>query len=345
MNKLLFAASSLFLLSAWLLAHVLHTAPAPSAAAAERAAGGLADGSEVVKAAAALLDRLTPEQRGKATFTFADAERFNWHFIPRPRKGLPMKELGAEERAALEGLIRASLSRTGAATVQEVRGLESILRELEGPNRRFERDPDLYYLSIFGKPGEGRWAWRLEGHHLSLNFALDGTQLIATTPMMFGANPAIVRSGPKEGLRVLAGVEDVARKLVTALDEAQRRAAIGEGRPAEVEGTESRLYKGPLPAGLTADRLDPEQKKLFLSLIGEYTKHLKDDVARAVSGAIESGGLDKLHFAWRGSFKPFEGHSYMVHGPGFIISYINEQNGAAHIHSALRFTEGEFGGE
>ncbi len=36
-----------------------------------------------------LLASLTPEQKAKAVFKFEDDERFNWHFIPKERKGLP----------------------------------------------------------------------------------------------------------------------------------------------------------------------------------------------------------------------------------------------------------------
>jgi hypothetical protein len=35
------------------------------------------------------LAALTPEQRAKATFSFEDAERSNWFFVPIERKGLP----------------------------------------------------------------------------------------------------------------------------------------------------------------------------------------------------------------------------------------------------------------
>ncbi len=55
------------------------------------------------------------------------------------------------------------------------------------------------------------------------------------------------------------------------------------------------------------------------------------------------GLLKKVQLAWRGSLKPFEGHSYIVHGPGFVISYANFQNDARHVHSAFRNVTGEFG--
>ena len=58
------------------------------------------------------------------------------------------------------------------------------------------RDPENYAVTVFGTPGPGApWGWRLEGHHLSLNFTLVPGKPIAVTPAFFGANPAEVRSG------------------------------------------------------------------------------------------------------------------------------------------------------
>ena len=53
--------------------------------------------------------------------------------------------------------------------------------------------------------------------------------------------------------------------------------------------------------------------------------------------------LGNLQIAWRGKLEPDEGHSFIVHGPAFIISFSNFQNNAAHIHSSLRARKGEFG--
>ena len=59
------------------------------------------------------------------------------------------------------------------------------------------RDSEVYYLKIFGSPmNGGKWGWRVEGHHLSLNFALENGKIVAATPVFFGANPAELRQGP-----------------------------------------------------------------------------------------------------------------------------------------------------
>ena len=53
---------------------------------------------------------------------------------------------------------------------------------------------------------------------------VNGT-LVASTPSMFGSNPAEVREGPQKGKRILAEEEDGARALLMALDATQRTKA------------------------------------------------------------------------------------------------------------------------
>ena len=56
-------------------------------------------GSRMAMAADRFLDSLSKEQKEKATYEFDSKERLNWHFIPRERNGLPIKELNSAQRA------------------------------------------------------------------------------------------------------------------------------------------------------------------------------------------------------------------------------------------------------
>src|SRR5262249_28922125 len=186
-------------------------------------------GARILKAAAELFDSLSEGEKSAALFDYSSEERYNWHFIPRERKGIPLKNLSDSQRAKAKALLAAGLSETGAKKAEQVMSLEDVLREIEGPERKFPRDPLLYHISFFAKPSkDGRWGWRLEGHHLSFNFTLQGEEVLSSTPAFYGANPAIVREGPKKGLRVLAPVEDLARELVTSLDADQLKSCKGE---------------------------------------------------------------------------------------------------------------------
>ena len=186
-------------------------------------------GEAMTDAANKFLAGLTAEQRAKAVFEWKSDERENWHFIPRDRKGLPLRELKPEQRALALALLAEGLSHQGYAKATNIMTLESVLADLEGPNRRFPRDPELYYFSVFGKPeASGTWGWRVEGHHLAANFTIVNGRFFASTPSFLGANPAKVLKGPRQGVRVLALEEDYARDLVTSLNGEQRKLGILE---------------------------------------------------------------------------------------------------------------------
>src|SRR6266478_8758514 len=143
---------------------------------------------EMAAAANNLLAALTPEQKGKAVFEFKDDERFDWHFIPKSRKGLPFGEMSSPQRLLAHALLGSGLSQRGYMKATTIMSLEQILYDLE--DRAPHRDANLYFLTVFGQPGKEAWGWRVEGHHLSLNFTVEGEQVLAVTPSFFGANPA-----------------------------------------------------------------------------------------------------------------------------------------------------------
>jgi len=95
----------------------------------------------MLRAANAFLAELTPAQQEKARFAFTDAERENWHFVPRARSGLPLKEMSAAQKERALALLRSGLSERGSATAEAIIALENILKELEAGALR--RDPGL----------------------------------------------------------------------------------------------------------------------------------------------------------------------------------------------------------
>ena len=163
--------------------------------------------AEMAEASNNFLSALTTEQRAKATFDFKTDERVSWHFIPQPRNGLPLAEMSASQKHLAQVLLNSALSHRGYFKAVTIMSLEQILFDLENKSPR--RNPELYYVSIFGKPSTDVWGFRVEGHHLSLNFTIRGDAVIATTPSFFGTNPAEVRTGPRAGLRILGGEEDL----------------------------------------------------------------------------------------------------------------------------------------
>ena len=204
-----------FLLLVTFHAAIAHDTPHPSAAAAAR----------MRESAERLIAELPESARAKVLRPFGDPDRLDWHYTPRSRNGVSLKELNTRGREAVHGLLRQALSAAGYSKVVNIIELEIVLRELE--TFGLMRDPERYHLTIYGTPDRtAPWGWRFEGHHLSLNFTLVGSRMAVDTPSFFGANPAMVPKGPKKGLRALAAEEDEARALLASLTDEQRREAV-----------------------------------------------------------------------------------------------------------------------
>jgi hypothetical protein len=299
--------------------------------------------AEMVQAVDAFVASLEPEQRSKALFEFEDAERLNWHFVPRARRGLPLKEMSAEQQELARGILQAGLSRRGYLTASTIIELELVLREM-GENPAV-RDPELYFFSIFGTPSHlAPWGFRAEGHHLSLNFTLVRDTLIATAPAFFGANPAAVRSGSRGGLRALADEEDIGRELVLSLDERQLADAIIATATSRDIVTGNAAQVEPLaPTGIRVTELRPDQAAILVRLLDVYLGRMAEPLAARRRAALERTDFGEVTFAWAGSTRPAEAHYYRIQGPSFLVEYDNTQNNANHIHTVWRDFDGDFG--
>jgi len=294
--------------------------------------------AEMSAAATRFLATLRPEQRKQVQLDLDAPERANWHFVPRARKGLPLKSMSPEQRRLAERLVATGLSRRGYETALTIIGLENVLAETEGPFR----DPELYYLTLFGDPAAHEpWGWRFEGHHLSLNFTSAVTTLPAVTPSFFGSNPNEHRAAGVV-TRVLVPEEDLARELVKSLDPGQRKVAIlSASAPADIlAGPGKRLTA---PEGISYGQLGELQRGLLVRLIKVYLDRHRADVAAAEWTRIESAGLETIRFAWAGGLEPRQGHYYRVQGRTFVLEYDNTQNDANHIHTVWRDAERDFG--
>lgn len=302
---------------------------------------------EMATAAKNLWASLTPEQQSKIGFDFGDDLRHDWHFVPRPRKGLPIKEMAPAQRALAQGLLASGLSQSGFLKAETIMSLEQILADME-QGRGPTRDPELYFFNIFGDPhaaDSGKpWGWRVEGHHLALNFTLVPGKGVAGGPTFMGTNPAEVRSGPRQGLRVLGEEEELARKLVKSLDEGQKRKAVYQiEAPGDILSMAARKAEPLKPAGIMTTDLDDEQKELVNTLIVTYAERLRPELSGELLGRILKAGVDKIGFAWAGGYERGEPHYYRIQGPTFLIEYDNTQNNANHVHSVWRDFDNDFG--
>jgi hypothetical protein len=207
------------------------------------------------------------------------------------------------------------------------------------------RDPELYFLTLFGdSQSTAPWAWRVEGHHVALNFTILNGRPISSTPAFLGANPAEVRQGPRQGLRALAPEEDLARSLVRTLDDKQRaQAVLSEKAPTDILSTNLRKAAPLKPAGVQASKLGQKQQSILMALLNEYASRHAPDIASARLDRIRAAGSGNIHFAWAGGFEKGEPHYYRIQGQSFLVEYDNVQNNANHIHTVWRDFTSDFG--
>jgi Protein of unknown function (DUF3500) len=296
---------------------------------------------EMTASAKAWLSSLTPDQKAKASFEFGGTERTDWHFIPRARKGLPIKEMTQEQRLLAHGLLATGLSHRGYTKAVSIMSLEAVLAELEkgkGP----ARDPEQYFVSIFGTPGVEPWGWRVEGHHLSLNFTAAGGAAPSMTPSFFGTNPGEVKEGARAGTRVLGNEEELGRSLIKSLSDDQKaKAIILKDAPKDILNVPGR--NDTKAEGIAWADLNAGQREGLMKLIQEYVGRHRPDVATEDLEKVKKAGVEKIYFAWAGGLERGEPHYYRVQGGNFVLEYDNVQNGANHVHSVWRDFDHDFG--
>jgi hypothetical protein len=330
---------------------------APAAAAlplhgthdAARAQAKLTHEAEALVAAVEARPSFPPQE---VLHAFDDPRRRTIDFLPlqmrQDQRGLRLGAMTLEQRRHTHALLREVLSEEGYLRFVAIRSLEDVLRaRATGPVSL--RDPEAYTVQLFGRPSlEAPWAFKLEGHHLSVNATLvDGR--FRGTPLFLGANPAEVRAGPDAGLRVLGPQESLARALLASLSAEQRAEAL---EPEFLPGAV--IPVGPLrelspPAGLSAARMTPAQRELLVGLVASFAANLRADFAAEELERLEQAGIEQLRFLWRGATEPGEEFSYLVVGPTVALQLdaIDDSpgSGANHLHSLWRDPERDFGAD
>ncbi len=302
--------------------------------------------AQMAAAAKAFLASLDAAERQKAQFPFEAEERYNWHFIPRDRQGIPLKAMAPAQRDAAFALLRTGLSQKGFTKAEAIRSLEIILKELENGSPR--RDTELYYVTIFGEPGSERWGWRYEGHHISQNWTIVGGKPASTSPGFFGANPAMVLDGPRKGFRALPVEGDLAFELLGSLTDDQRRQAIvGDKAPNDILTSNARTAAIQDNAGLAASAMTEKQRALLRTLVEEHAAAQAPALAAERVAKARAEDPAAIRFAWMGATESGVGHAhyYRIQGRSFLVEYDNAQNNANHQHIVWRDFNGDFGAD
>lgn len=287
---------------------------------------------EIGSVASRYLESLDESQRAKTSYAFSDPELTRWHWTTPgnfPRNGLPLRDMGTSQRDGAMALLQTSQSAYGMQKSLDIISLQNDLGN----------DPDLYFVTIFGKPGVEPWGWRWEGHHLSRRFNVINGKL-SVTPFFLGAWPTTNNAG----LKAMEREEWAARELVTSLDEAQRANAIFQQDALGRHVTQNQAYVAPLErVGISTASFSADRQALVMEIIHKYLDTLPDVVAVAHMDRLQAAGFENITFAWAGPLEAQRPHYYRLQGPTFLLEHDNSRNRGTHIHSVWRDYAEDFG--
>lgn len=303
--------------------------------------------SVMTDAANAFLSSLWNDQKAIATYPFEDDQRFDWHFIPKLRKGLSFGAMRPDQRLLAMALVSTGLSQQGFIKATTIMSLDQVLlsQEAANPTVTNRRDPENYYITIFGKPdAKGVWGFRLEGHHVAHNFTVVNGR-VADSPSFFGSNPAEIKIGPRKGLRILAAEDDLGYEMIEALDATQQAAAVVDktalkdiitaaSRKASIDGQ---------PNGLSAAKMSAAQYENMMSIVEAYAGNVASPMAENRIALAKKQPKDKTFFAWTGDVKRGGPHYYRIQTPAFLIEMDMTQDNANHVHAVWRDYNNDFG--
>lgn len=294
-------------------------------------------------AGTALLAALDPAARADAVHPFDDESARRWlEYRPRPRPGVSLAAMDVAGRKAAHRLLATALSASAYAQAMAIIALEEVLDRAEDWQRgRHSAD---YWMAVFGDPArDDRWAWRFEGHHLSVTMTVVDGQ-VSPAPIFFGANPAAVRYAGRPVSRPLGVEEDLALALLDALGPAERAAAvIADDAPADIISATRGQVDAPLePLGVPADRMGPTGRALLHQVVALYLDRLPPELATREAARLEAG---PLHFAWAGPTRAGQRHYYRVQGDDLLIEYDNTSPDGNHAHTVLRRPASDFGAD
>ena len=306
--------------------------------------------ADITAAARVLVAAVPAEDLGAATFAVGGPEQHYWHWIPAPlladktlgksyapygRVGIPLEKLSTAAIADLHALLRVSLSAEGYRKVEQVMrreggpeprlGFQSIGR---APTTKPPGGPGWYFFSLFGEVGSPSWGWRLEGHHLSLNYEIIGGH-VHFTPVMFGHNPSPV--APE--------ASTIAVRLFRSLSPAQQAEAqiVTTASDPRIPEDMDRSPGVPAPQGAALGQLSADGQLAFEQLTEDFIGNFPEPLVHQLRATIRSHSAE-AHLACYGLLDDAHAHYYRLQGPAFLIQVRHQglDNGHPHVHTSYR---------
>jgi len=219
-----------------------------------------------------LYDSLNDEQKKQATLEFDHKDRYAEIFPETKRPGIAFAQLSAEQKTLVDDIVKAVCSEYGAGRCLEI-------AKQTGPGGR--------YITFYGTPAaDGKFAWRLAQHHLTLIYAEFGKDKANEFgPVLLGGNPVKA---------VWDEEEKVALDLYQALSDDERKAIKGNGNAGSGAALDA---KTGIRIGDLSAKARPLAVKLFQQRLGVFS----DDRQKLLDEIVKrEGGIENLRIAFWG---------------------------------------------
>jgi len=319
--------------------------------------------NEIKQAAVSLYNSFSKMQNISGRLHFNDTSRLKWNNLPvglRARVGTSIGNMNDEQRILLHRILSVSLSSQGYLKATSIMHLDDLLnryydslfykKEINDTTYSFIQSllwsHKNYYFAFFGQPTDSIWGYKLEGHHLSVNFTFVNDKL-CVTPFFIGTDPAEYQSDVYAGWRVLGQEEDLGLKLINLFTTAQqKKATMSTAVPKDIITAAESGKRLVDDWGILGAAMNEKQKAVLLYIIREFVFNLEYDKAVIEYDKIVKAGIDKIYFGWIGAYDEKKAHYYVLNGPTFIIEFDNNggpKNSANHIHAIWREKGNEYG--
>ncbi len=318
--------------------------------------------NDIKQAAQSFINTLTPLQKRSALLAFNDTARLKWNNLPvglRARAGISIGNMNVDQRKLFHHILSASLSSQGYLKATSIMHLDNLLNwyydtlyyKKEINDDMYKQLKDLqwshrnYFLAFFGMPSDSIWGYKLEGHHLSINFTFTASHL-SITPLFVGTDPAEYPVSDYAGWRVLGQEEDLGIKLINTLSPVQqKKATMSTEVPGDIITSAESGKRLVDYWGISVAEMNQQQQSLIQYIIREFVFDFEYEKAAAEFDKIVKAGIGKIYFGWIGAYEEHKPYYYILNGPGFLIEFDNRgfQNDGNHIHAIWREKGNEYG--
>ena len=297
--------------------------------------------AEMRQHAESFLEALLDSQRVIAQKSFDDESRTDWTFFPRVRDGLELADIreNAVALASAEALLDCGLSDSGAKTAADIRRLDPQ-KNLGGGVRL---GPYRYAITIFGQPSsDERWGWRVEGHHLTLNWTIEAGRVVSVTPMALGISPFVDSAGAPQ---VLGEDQQAYLDFLGTLNADTKSRAKRDGPiPREVPGVGQPRPTSGDRVGIRFSELSDATQAAAWKVLDTVYDRFDPELAWMRRASARAQAAD-IFFSWSGTGLAFRPNAYRIEGKDFTFDFVNVQDNANHVHTLYREGGRDFGQE